>query len=92
MDDCGSLQEAVPVDHRAASLGVLDLVSDRALVVTGVYTSAGLSDPQRRQHLRPHPHRGTAAELISRSAGQPQTAPCAADPTSRAYLPRTPLS
>lgn len=45
MDDCCSLEEAVRLDHGAASLGVLDLVSDRTLVVTGVHISAGLSDP-----------------------------------------------
>lgn len=45
MDDCCALEEAVRLDQGAATLGVLDLVSDHALVVTGIYTSTGYADP-----------------------------------------------
>lgn len=41
MDDCCALEEAVRLDHGSATLGVLDIVSDRPLVVTGIYTSTG---------------------------------------------------
>ena len=45
MDDCCALEEAVRLDHDTATLGVLDLVSDRPLVVTGVYSSTGFREP-----------------------------------------------
>ncbi len=41
MDDCCALEEAVRLNHAAPTLGVLDIVSDRPLVVTAVYTSGG---------------------------------------------------
>jgi hypothetical protein len=44
MDDCCALDKAVRLDHNAPTLGVLDVVSDRALVVTALYTSAGSKD------------------------------------------------
>jgi Integrin beta chain VWA domain len=45
MDDCCALGEAVRLNHGAATLGVLDLVADHPLVVTGIYTSTGLKEP-----------------------------------------------
>ncbi|MDF5758340.1 vWA domain-containing protein [Spongiactinospora sp. TRM90649] len=44
MDDCCALGEAVRLDHATPTLGVLDLVSDRPLVVTGVYTAGGVKE------------------------------------------------
>jgi hypothetical protein len=41
MDDCCALDEVVRLVHSRATLGVLDVVSDRPLVVTGIYTSTG---------------------------------------------------
>jgi hypothetical protein len=51
MDDCCALEEAVRLDHSAATLGVLDLVSDRPLVVTAVYTAG---DPSGRAGASVH--------------------------------------
>lgn len=44
MDDCCALEEAIHLIHARATLGVLDIVSDHPLVVTGIYTSTGQSD------------------------------------------------
>jgi len=43
MDDCCALEEAIRLVHSRATLGVLDIVSDHPLVVTGIYTSTGQS-------------------------------------------------
>ncbi|RBQ19198.1 hypothetical protein DP939_14730 [Spongiactinospora rosea] len=44
MDDCCALGEAVRLDPGTPTLGVLDLVTDRALVVTAVYTTGARKD------------------------------------------------
>jgi hypothetical protein len=52
MDDCCALEEVVRLSSSVATLGVLDIVSDHPLVVTGIYTSTGPTGAASVVHTR----------------------------------------